>query len=271
MGWIAKLFRFVLVLAVGAAAFLGWQRWGEDLVNRHASNPGFAPAPPPSTLIETRADPPAGTVPAPARRAAAPVRSDPRAPVAVDELIARHAAAMAASREQLAAEMATIGFPSVFSAASFASPLGARSARRRIASALNVIGQFHRRSVMLDQAYGDTASFQVSRAGWSAGDRARWDTRPPLREPYASADLAESLLADADSLLSILGNAAEFELRGDTVSFGDPVRAAAYEAQRSRLLERTGPPVDDFDRRPTLSLVRRSLDPARPPLPVPPP
>jgi hypothetical protein len=268
-GWLGRIFRLMLVLAAGAGAFYGWQRWGEDLVNRPVSRPGFAPAPAPSTLIETPSEAPAAGAPAP-RPAPAP-RSDPRAPVGVDDLIARHAAAMAASREQLAAEMTTIGFPSVFSAVSFASPLGARSARRRIASALNVIGQFHRRSVLLDQAYGDTASFQVTRAGWSAADRERWNGRPSLREPYASADLAESLLADADSLLAILGHAPDFEIRGDTVSFGDPARAAAYEAQRARLLERIGPPIDDLDRRPTLSLVRRSLDPARPPLPVPPP
>ena len=173
------------------------------------------------------------------------------------------------SRDQLAAEMTTIGFPAVFSPISFASPLGARAARRRIASALNVIGEYQRRSVLLDQAYGDTASFQASRAGWSAADRERWDTRPSLREPYASADRAESLLADADSLLAILGNAARFELREDTVAFGDPARAAAYDAQRRRFLERIGPPVEDFDRRPTLFLVRRSLDPTRPPAPLP--
>ena len=193
---------------------------------------------------------------------------DPRAPVPVEELIARHAATFAASRQQLATEMETIGFPAVFSPISFASPLGARAARRRIASALNVVGQFHRRSVLLDQSYGDTASFQAGRA-WSAADRARWDSKPTLREPYASADLAESLLADADSLLAILGNAPQFELRGDTVAFGDPVRAAAYEAQRRRFLQRIGPPVEDFDRRPTLYLVRRSLDPTRPPAPLP--
>jgi hypothetical protein len=253
------------ILAGGA--YLAWVRWGDRLLaGRTGSAPGFEAAPPPSTLLrELPADSAAAPAAAPAVRAARP---DPRAPVAVDELIARHGATFAASRRQLSAEMETVGFPSVFSPISFASPLGARAARRRIASALNVIGQFHRRSVLLDQAYGDTASFQASRA-WSAADRQRWDSRPTLREPYASADLAESLLADADSLLAILGSAPQFELREDTVAFGDPVRAAAYDAQRRRFLERIGPPVEDFDRRPTLFLVRRSLDPARPPAPLP--
>lgn len=266
-GLLRRLVRFFLVVAVGAGAYYGWNRWGNELVAGRASPaPGFEAAPPPSTLLrEISADTVAAPSPAPAVRTARP---DPRAPVSVEELIARHGATFAASRQQLAAEMETIGFPSVFSPVSFASPLGARAARRRIASALNVIGQFHRRSVLLDQAYGDTASFQASRA-WSAADRERWDTKPTLREAYASADLAESLLADADSLLAILGYAPQFELREDTVAFGDPVRAAAYDAQRRRFLERIGPPVDDFDRRPTLFLVRRSLDPARPPAPLP--
>jgi hypothetical protein len=267
-GILRRLIRLLFFLLLVAGAYFAWQRWGGQLVDRRTSaTPGFEAAPPPSTLLrETPADSAPAPAPAPAVRTARP---DPRAPIAVDELIARHAATFAASRDQLAAEMTTIGFPAVFSPVSFASPLGARAARRRIASALNVIGEYQRRSVLLDQAYGDTASFQASRAGWSAAERERWDTRPSLREPYASADRAESLLADADSLLAILGNAARFELREDTVAFGDPVRAAAYDAQRRRLLERIGPPVEDFDRRPTLFLVRRSLDPTRPPAPLP--
>jgi hypothetical protein len=262
---LSRLVLFALLLAGG---YFAWLRWGDRFLGREdARAPGFEAAPPPSTLLrELPSDSAPVAASAPVGR---PARPDPRAPVGVDELIARHAATFAASREQLATEMTTIGFPNVFSAISFASPLGARAARRRLASALNVIGQFHRRSVLLDQAYGDTASFQVSRAGWSAADRERWDTRPSLREPYASADRAESLLADADSLLAILGNAPQFELREDTVAFGDPVRAAAYDAQRRRFLERIGPPVEDFDRRPTLYLVRRSLDPTRPPAPLP--
>ena len=266
-GLLRRLARLFLVAAVAVGAYYGWSRWGNALLARRVSPaPGFEAAPPPSTLLrEISADTAAAPAPAPAVRSARP---DPRAPVPVEELIARHAATFAASRQQLAAEMETIGFPNVFSPISFASPLGARAARRRIAAALNVIGQFHRRSVLLDQAYGDTASFQAGRA-WSAADRERWDAKPTLREPYASADLAESLLADADSLLAILGSAPQFELREDTVAFGDPVRAAAYDAQRRRFLERIGPPVEDFDRRPTLHLVRRSLDPARPPAPLP--
>ena len=266
-GLFRRLARLLLVALVGGGAYFAWDRWGGNLLaDRGDVAPGFEAAPPPSTLIRGGpADSTAVRAPQPVVRAARP---DPRAPITVDELIARHAATVAGSRRQLAAEMETIGFPNVFGPISFASPLGARAARRRIASALNVIGQFHRRSVLLDQAYGDTASFQASRA-WSAGDRERWDARPTLREPYASADLAESLLADADSLLAILGNAPQFELREDTVAFGDPVRAAAYDAQRRRFLERIGPPVEDFDRRPTLFLVRRSLDPTRPPAPLP--
>lgn len=257
--------RLLLIAGLGAGAWYGWQWWqARQAPAADPAAPAYQPAPPPSTLL--RPDEPdtgARTAPPPPVSSA---RSDPRAPVGVAELIARHAAAVAQSRTQLASEMETVGFPQVFGVNSFASPLGARAARRRIASAANVIGQYHRRAVLLDQAYGDTAVFQTTRAGWSEPDRRAWETRPVLREPFAAADLAESLLADADSLLAILGNAAEFELRSDTIAFPDPARAAAYAAQRRRLLERSGPPIEDFDRRPTLFLVRRSLDPAR--LPV---
>ncbi|HEX6107270.1 MAG TPA: hypothetical protein VFZ26_16910, partial [Gemmatimonadales bacterium] len=260
--------RLLLIAGLGAGAWYGWQWWqARQAPAADPTAPAYQPAPPPSTLL--RPDEPDTGAPAPPPAPVSTARSDPRAPVGVAELIARHAAAVAQSRAQLASEMETVGFPQVFGVNSFASPLGARAARRRIASAANVIGQYHRRAVLLDQAYGDTAVFQTTRAGWSEPDRRAWETRPVLREPFAAADLAESLLADADSVLAILGNAAEFELRSDTIAFPDPARAAAYAAQRKRLLERSGPPIEDFDRRPTLFLVRRSLDPARLPVVAP--
>ena len=265
-GLLRALARLTVLGGLAAGAWFGWKEWEARRLADVATNPGFAPAPPPSTLIRPEAGDTVAAAPAVARPAA---RTDPRAPVSAAELIARHAASVDRSRQQLAGEMETIGFPLTFGPGSFASPLGARAGRRRIASALNVIGQFHRRTVLLDQAYGDTAAFQVSRAGWTAAERESWDTRPTLREPYASADLAESLLADADSLLAILGSAPGYTLRGDTLELGDPERTAAWVAQRTRMVERSGPPIDDFDRRPTLHLVRRSLDPDRIPVAVP--
>ena len=50
-------------------------------------------------------------------------------------------------------------------------------------------------------------------------------------------------------------------MRGDTIYFTDPAVAAGYRAQRARIAQRSGAPVGDPDRRPTLALVRRSVDP----------
>jgi hypothetical protein len=221
---------------------------------------GYRPAPPPSSLV--RPDPVAAAVserPAPALPAAR--RGDPLAPVSAESLEARHARSFAASQAQLQSELRAVGLDNVFGVRSFATPEGARAGRRIVAAALNVVGQFHRREVMIDQAYRDTAAFQSTRAGWSRAERDAWDARPTLREAYAAADLAESLLADADSLLSILSGAESYEVRGDTIRFADPAVAASYRAQRSRIAQRSGEPVGDPDRRPTLALVRRSVDP----------
>ena len=221
---------------------------------------GYRPAPAPSSLV--RPDPAASVPsegPAPALPAAR--RGDPLAPVSADSLDARHARTFAASQAQLQSELQAVGLDNVFGVRSFATPDGARAGRRIVAAALNVIGQFHRREVMIDQAYRDTAAFQTTRAGWSRAERDAWDARPTLREAYAAADLAESLLADADSLLSILSGAESYEVRGDTIHFADPAVAASYRAQRSRIAQRSGEPVGDPDRRPTLALVRRSVDP----------
>ena len=221
---------------------------------------GYRPAPPPSSLV--RPDPAAAVPsegPAPALPAAR--RGDPLAPVSAESLEARHARSFAASQAQLQSELQAVGLDNVLGVRSFATPEGARAGRRIVAAALNVVGQFHRREVMIDQAYRDTAAFQTTRAGWSRAERDAWDARPTLREAYAAADLAESLLADADSLLSILSGAESYEVRGDTIHFADRAVAASYRAQRSRIAQRSGEPVGDPDRRPTLALVRRSVDP----------
>jgi len=220
----------------------------------------YRPAPAPSSLL--RPDP--APLPSAERRAATPPppRPDPLAPVTATDLADRRSAAFAAARTQLSEEIAAVGLPQVFGLRSLATPEGARAGRRIVAAALNVVGQFHRREIMLDQAYRDTAAFQTTRAGWSAEERRGWDERSALREPYSAADLAESLLADADSLLAILaGN--RFTVRGDSLDFGDASVAASYRAQRARIQERSGSPVGDPDRRPTLANVQRSIDPAR--------
>jgi hypothetical protein len=221
---------------------------------------GYRPAPPPSSLVRPER---AATAPAqaPDPVTARPRSGDPLAPVSAESLAARHARTFAASQVQLGAELQEVGLDNVFGVRSFATPEGARAGRRIVAASLNVIGQFHRREVMIDQAYRDTAAFQSTRAGWSRAERDAWDSRPTLREAYAAADLAESLLADADSLLSILSGAGAYEVRGDTIHFRDSVAAASYRAQRARIAQRSGAPVGDPDRRPTLALVRRSVDP----------
>ncbi len=257
---IAMLVAMLVILGGGTAGVvIGLKlRPGEAL--SVADSSGYRPAPPPSSLVRPE---PSAVVPA--RRAdprpAGTRGADPLAPVSAESLEARHARTFATSQEQLAAELRTVGLDNVFGVRSFATPEGARAGRRIVAAALNVVGQFHRREVMIDQAYRDTAAFQTSRAGWSRAERDAWDSRPSLREAYAAADLAESLLADADSLLSILSGVGSYQVRGDTIYFGDSVAAASYRAQRSRIAQRSGAPVGDPDRRPTLALVQRSVDP----------
>jgi hypothetical protein len=162
---------------------------------------------------------------------------------------------------QLGRDLAAVDFNGIFGVRALSTPDGARAARRVVASALNVLGQFHRREVMTDRAYDDTASFQTTRAGWTREQIATWDHRATLKEPYQSADLAESLLADADSLLNILGSSTQWTVEGDSLRFPDSSRAAAYQAQRARLVERAGPPVTDTVARPALAYVRGAVNP----------
>lgn len=186
---------------------------------------------------------------------------DPTAPVGVEELIDRRGIAFDVARANLRTMLDEAGLATVLNVRSFTSPDGAQAARRDIAASLNVIGQFRRREVMIEQAYEDSARFQTERAGWTSQAIDRWENRPVIREPYASADLAESLLADADSLLAILTAIESWGIRGDTLVFGDPARAAAWRAQRDRLRLQAGDPVNDPAGQPTLTPVRAAVEP----------
>lgn len=257
----------MIVLGGGVIGLaIGWQLrpgsdgsppWAESVSAAEA----YRPAPAPSSLLRSTDDsaaPPARAQPTPSGRPG----TDPLAPITADVLAERYDGAFSESRRQLETELAGVGFDRVFGVQSLATPAGAQAGRRTVASAMNIVGQYHRRGVMLDQAYRDTAVFQTTRAGWSTAERQAWDRRPSQREAYAAADLAESLLADADSLLAILVSSGSYMLRGDTISFDNPETTAAYQVQRARLVDRAGEPVGDGERRATLALVRRSIDPA---------
>ncbi len=221
----------------------------------------FRPAPPPSALLgdTTQHE---STVPGsrPTSRAVAE-RIDPTAPVTSEQLIERRRQSYLAVQAQLARDLSAVDFNGIFGVRALSTPDGARAARRVVASALNVLGQFHRREVMTDRAYEDTARFQTTKAGWTREQIAAWQGRTTLKEPYQSADMAESLLADADSLLSILGSNAQWTVEGDTLQFADSSRAAAYRTQRARLVERAGLPVTDTVARPSLAFVRGAVNP----------
>lgn len=221
--------------------------------------PSFRPAPAPSSLLVDSTRPVDSSPPRPGPPAS---RVDPTAPATPAQLMARREEAFRDARLQLGRDLAALDFNSIFGVRALSTPDGAKAARRVAASALNVMGQFHRREVMADRAYDDTATYQATRAGWSRSQSTDWEGRPTLKEPYQSADLAESLLADADSLLSILGSNTQWTVEGDSLRFEDAVRANSYQAQRARIFQRAGAAVPDTDARPTLAYVRGAVDPS---------
>jgi hypothetical protein len=247
----------IVVLGSAIGILIGLKlKHAESPAGAVAGTPQFQPAPAPSSLLADSA--PADTAPA-ASATVQPARVDPTAPATVEQLEARRRGAFLAVQAQLGRDLAAVDFNSILGVLALSTPDGARAARRTVASALNVIGQFHRREVMTDRAYEDTASYQTTRAGWTRDQIARWAARPTLKEPYQSADLAESLLADADSLLGILTAGNQWTVSGDSLHFGNPNLTAAWRAQRARLVQRAGPPVTDTIARPALAYVRGAL------------
>jgi hypothetical protein len=221
----------------------------------------FRPAPLPSALMDDTTQHESTTArDQPASRTGA-LRVDPTAPATPDQLLERRRDSYLGAQAQLARDLAAVDFNGIFGVRALSTPDGARAARRVVASALNVLGQFHRREVMTDRAYEDTAAFQTTQAGWTREQIATWQNRATLKEPYQSADLAESLLADADSLLNILGSSSQWTVEGDSLRFPDSSRAAAYRTQRARVTERAGLPVTDTIARPSLAFVRGAVNP----------
>lgn len=221
----------------------------------------FRPAPLPSTLMDDTTQHESTAARGQPARPSGALRVDPTAPATAEQLLARRRESYLGAQAQLARDLAAVDFNGIFGVRALSTPDGARAARRVVASALNVLGQFHRREVMTDRAYEDTATFQTTQAGWTREQIATWQNRATLKEPYQSADLAESLLADADSLLSILGSSSQWTVEGDSLRFPDSSRAAAYRAQRARVAERAGLPVTDTVARPSLAFVRGAVNP----------
>jgi hypothetical protein len=253
------LFITLIVVLGSAVGIMVGLKLRQSATTDEPSGPSFRPAPAPSSLLgdstPTRGGPPAvGPTPA--------ARTDPTTPATAADLMARRQQAYLTIQGQLGQELAAVNFNAIFGVRALSSPEGARTARRMVASALNIMGQFHRQEFMTDKAYEDTAAFQTNRAGWTRDQIAQWQGKPTLKEAYQSADLAESLLADADSLLSILGSGTQWTVRGDSLGFSEPTRAAAYRAQRFRLMQRAGGPITDTTIRPTLAYVRGAIEPS---------
>lgn len=251
----------VIVILGSAIGILVGLKLRDTGTSSATEGPVFRPAPPPSAMMDDTTALTNGGSPnrTPGRAVAA--RIDPTAPVSAEQLMERRRDSYLDVQSQLGRDLAAVDFNGIFGVRAVSTPDGARAARRVVASALNVLGQFHRREVMTDRAYEDTAAFQTTQAGWTREQIAAWQNRPTLKEPYQSADLAESLLADADSLLNILGSSSQWTVDGDSLQFPDSSRAAAYRAQRARLTERAGPPVTDTTARPSLAYVRGAVNP----------
>ncbi|HET8634266.1 MAG TPA: hypothetical protein VFL88_08975 [Gemmatimonadales bacterium] len=249
----------ILGSAIGILVGLKLRNASPDLAAEGGAT--FRPAPPPSALLDDTAAQQGSVHRNQPAASPAAARVDPTAPATAEQLMQRRHQSYLNVQAQLGRDLAAVDFNGIFGVRALSTPDGARAARRVVASALNVLGQFHRREVMTDRAYEDTASFQATQAGWTRDQIAAWDHRATLKEPYQSADLAESLLADADSLLNILGSSAQWSVEGDSLRFPDSSRAAAYQAQRARLVERAGPPVTDTVARPALAYVRGAVNP----------
>jgi hypothetical protein len=256
---VGPIIAIIVVLGSAIGILVGLKLRGTGGAPNPSGDVAFRPAPAPSSLL---ADSSVPAESAPARLARPAGRIDPTAPVTAGQLMERRRGSFLDVQAQLGRDLGAVDFNGIFGVRALSTPDGARAARRTVASALNVMGQFHRREVMTDRAYEDTAGFQTTRAGWTREQIATWQNRPTLKEPYQSADLAESLLADADSLLSILGSSTQWTVEGDSLRFTDSARASAFRAQRARLQQRAGAPVTDTAARPSLAYVRGAVNPA---------
>ena len=225
------------------------------------STPAPAPTAAPATAL-ARPDTVAVVYPAPSKPLPPVARPAPQPAAPAPRVVSRlgttvnkmpsYYEAYADARAEMDEGLAYVEFRRVFAPGRFSSADSIRAARRMVAAAGNILRVYRGREVMLEQTY---------RPGEPEG-------KGSLRETFEVGEASRGLLADVDSLFSILAaQEGEVRYRDNAVYFRNSRAGRAYSDIRRRILmtlSYLGDPAEAADRV-TMPRLLRGFGSDRPP------
>ena len=157
----------------------------------------------------------------------------------VQALLARYETASDSVLARLEAGMRVARLNRLFAAPRLTPGGGVGDTRLSLAGAINVIRIFRQEQAAVDSAFQDSVTRMARTHHWSPRDVRRWYARAPRAEPAELEVAGSQLIADIDSVLSVLGSqAGAYKLRGTAIAFEDPTAGQTYGMLRQRVRAR---------------------------------
>lgn len=151
----------------------------------------------------------------------------------VQVILARYEMASDSALARLESGMRVARMNRLFSASRLSPGGGVTDTRLRLAGAVNFIRKFRQQQAAIDQAYQDSVALLAKEHGWPPKEVRQWSSRPQRAETPTLVLVSNTLVADVDSLLGLLGTqAGAYKLRGTAIAFEDPSAGQAYGTLR---------------------------------------
>lgn len=151
----------------------------------------------------------------------------------VQAILTRYEMASDSALARLASGMRVARMNRIFSSSRLTPGGGVTDTRLSLAGAVNLIRKFRQQQAVIDQAYQDSVGLLARKHGWTPKEVRQWSSRPQRTETPTLELVSNTLVAEIDSLLSVLGTqAGAYKLRGTAIAFEDPSAGQAYGTLR---------------------------------------
>lgn len=151
----------------------------------------------------------------------------------VQGILTRYELASDSALARLTAGMRVARMNRLFSPSRLSPGGGVTDTRLNLAGAVNFIRRFRQQQAAIDQAYQDSVGLLAKKHGWTPKELKQWSSRPPRAETPTLELISNTLVAEIDSLLGVLGGqAGAYKLRGTAIAFEDPSAGQAYGTLR---------------------------------------
>lgn len=154
----------------------------------------------------------------------------------VQVILTRYEIASDSALARLASGMRVARMNRLFSSSRLSPDGGVTDTRLSLAGAVNFIRKFRQQQAAIERAYQDSVELLAKKHGWTPKEVRQWSSRPQRAETPTLELVSNTLVADIDSLLGVLGaQAGAYKLRGTAIAFEDPSAGQAYGTLRRRI------------------------------------